>query len=205
VTKEKFLRTIVDDPPLLVSHAENVTLETSLAQQKADLKAAKEEVNVLVQEMDLMARQLAARWEGVQTQMAELERLPAEIEGLDALIGELRKQQDVREGQRNRRDDPRMNLSLTDTEEAFKQQKGKAAALDRQIMALQRQMPAKTRECEMAERELETLEKRRNEVCAAASAARKIKDGGGRDELEERGRWYKNAEVVLREIVGVDA
>jgi myosin heavy subunit len=205
VTKEKFLRSIVDDPPLFVSHAENVALETSLAQQKADLKAAKEEVNVLVQEMDLMARQLAARWEGVQAHMAELERLPAEIEGLDVVIGELRKQQHVREGQRNQSNNPRMNLSLTDTEEAIKQQKEKAAALDKQIMALQRQMQANTRECEMAEKDLETLEKRRSEVCAAANAARKIKDGGGKDELEEKGRWYRNAEMVLREVVGVDA
>jgi chromosome segregation ATPase len=205
VTKEKFLRSIVGDPPLLVSHAENVALENSLAKQKADLKAAKEEVSELVQEMDVMARQLATRWEGVQTQMAELDRLPAEIEGLDTVIGELRKQQDVREGQRNRSDNPRMNLSLTDTEEAVKQQKENAAALDRQIMALQRQMPAKTRECEMAERELETLEKRRREVSAAASAARKMRDGGGRDELEEKGKWYRSAEGVLRNIVGVDA
>jgi chromosome segregation ATPase len=205
VTKEKFLRSIVGDPPLLVSHAENVALETSLVEEKADLKAAKEDVNVLVKEMEGMARQLAARWEGVQMQMAELERLPAEIEGLDAVIRELREQQDAREGRGRGNEDPRMNLSLTETEELVKQQKEKAATLDKQIAALQRQVPTKIRECEMVETELEALEKRRSEVSAAANAARKIKEEGGRDELEEKGRWYRSAETVLREVVGVDA
>ncbi len=205
VTKEKFLRSIVGDPPLLVSHAENVALETSLVQQKADLKAAKEEVVLLIQGMEAMARQLAARYEGVQTQMAELERLPAEIEGLDAIIRELREQQDAREVNQNRSEAPRMNLSLAETEELVKQQKERASELDKQIAALQRQMPATMRDCEIAERELEALEKQRSEVSAAASAARKIKEEGGRNELEEKGRWYRSAETVLREMVGVDA
>jgi chromosome segregation ATPase len=205
VTKEKFLRAIVGDPPLLVSHAENVALETSLVQQKTELKAAKEEVNLLVQDMEEMARHLAARWEGVQTQMAELERLPGEIEGLDAVIRELRVQQDAREGDLDRSEDPRMNVALVETETLIKQQKEKAAQLDREIAALQRQIPVKIRECVMAERELETLEKRRSEVSAAANAARKIKEGGGRDDLEEKGRWYRSAEAVLREMVEVHA
>lgn len=205
MTKEKFLRSIVGDPPLLVSHAENVALESSLVQQKADLQAAKAEVNTLVQEMDDMARQLAARWEGVQTQMAELERLPAEIEGLDSVTKELREQQDAREGREGKSDDPRMNLSLAETEQLVRQQREKAAALDKQIGALERQMPTKIRECETVERELEFLEKRRSEVSYAANAARKLKEEGGRDELEEKGRWYTSAERVVREMVGVDA
>jgi chromosome segregation ATPase len=204
VTKEKFLRSIVGDPPLLVSHAENVALETLLVHQKADLKAAKEEVNLLVEELDGKARQLAARWNGVQMQMAGLARLPAEIEGMKAVISKLREQQDIREGKQNKIEDPRMNLSLAETEELVKQQREKSAALDKQIAALQRQMPSKIRECENAEKELEALEKKRSEVSVAASTARKIKDGGGRDELEEKGRWYRGAETVLRDIVGVD-
>ena len=173
-------------------------------QQKADLKAIKDQVNLLVQEMEGMARQLATRWEGVQTQMAELERLPAEIEGLEAVIRELHEQQDARGGSTGKSDDPRMNLSLAETEGLVRQQREKAALLDKQIAALQRQMPAKIRKCEMAERELEGLEKRRSEVSAAANSARRIREEGGRDTLEEKGRWYRSAEAVLREMVVVD-
>src|SRR5256714_1356155 len=64
VTKEKYLRSIVGDPPLLVSHGENVALEEKLSVVKADLKVKKEDVGRLVAEMEGMARALASRWEG---------------------------------------------------------------------------------------------------------------------------------------------
>lgn len=156
--------------------------------------------------MDLTARQLAARWEGVQTQMGELERLPAEVAGLEAVIRELRERQEAREGAATYGgEDPRMRLSVAETEGLVREQREKVAGLDRQIAALRRQMPGKIRECEVVERELEGLEKRRSEVSAAANEAQRIREEGGRDLLEEKGRWYRSAEAVLREMVVVDA
>lgn len=61
VTKEKFLRAIVGDPPLVVGHNENVELEAQLAEVKAELRARKEEVRVMAEEMDKKGRELAAR------------------------------------------------------------------------------------------------------------------------------------------------
>ncbi len=61
VTKEKFLRAIVGDPPLVVGHNENVELETQLAEVKAELKARKEEVRSMIEDMEKMARALSAR------------------------------------------------------------------------------------------------------------------------------------------------
>ena len=61
MTKEKFLRAIVGDPPLVVGHNENVELEAQLAEVKAELKARKEEVRLMVEEMEKMARDLATR------------------------------------------------------------------------------------------------------------------------------------------------
>ena len=207
VTKERFLRSIVADPPQIVSHADNLTLEASLAQQKVQLKTAKEEVDILVKEMETMARDIATKWEGVQMQMVELERLPREIEELQGWIGRMRQQQESAMGEsgtRERSEDPRMNLSLEETEALVEQQKREAANLDKQIMALQGQIPVKTRECETAEKETQVMGKRRDEVSAAASAARKIKEEGGRDELEEKGRWYQASESVLKSLVDVN-
>jgi len=48
------------------------------------------------------------------------------------------------------------------------------------------------------EAELEGLESRRNEVAAQAGEAKRIREEGGRDELEVKGRWYRSAEVVMR-------
>lgn len=61
VTKEKFLRAIVGDPPVTVGHNENVELETELAKAKAELRARKEEVRIMVEEMDQTGRDLARR------------------------------------------------------------------------------------------------------------------------------------------------
>ena len=59
VTKEKFLRAIVGDPPLIVDHQENIELEAELVEVKAVLKAQKEDVANLVAELDQRGRELS--------------------------------------------------------------------------------------------------------------------------------------------------
>jgi hypothetical protein len=61
VTKEKFLRGIVGDPPLVVGHNENVELEAELAAQKQQLQQRKEDVRLMVEEMEKTGRELAKR------------------------------------------------------------------------------------------------------------------------------------------------
>jgi hypothetical protein len=61
VTKEKFLRAIVGDPPLVVGHNENIELETQLAEVKQELRQRKEDVRVMVEEMEKTGRNLASR------------------------------------------------------------------------------------------------------------------------------------------------
>lgn len=61
MTKEKFLRAIVGEPPLVVGHNENVELETQLAEVKAELKSRKEEARLMIEEMETMGRELARR------------------------------------------------------------------------------------------------------------------------------------------------
>jgi hypothetical protein len=59
VTKERFLKAIVADPPQLVDAAENARLEQHLAHAKAALKAKKEQTNQKVQELQELACRLA--------------------------------------------------------------------------------------------------------------------------------------------------
>ncbi len=61
VTKEKFLRAIVGDPPLIVEHQENVEVEAQLAEVKASLKAQKIEVADMVTELERSGRDLTRR------------------------------------------------------------------------------------------------------------------------------------------------
>jgi hypothetical protein len=211
VTKEKYLRAIVGDPPLLVGHADNVALEEKLSAVKAELKGKKDDVGRLVDAMDERARSLAARWEGVQAQMARLEALPPRVHRLEETVAQLRRQLVEREGGAAKEpggdgdDSPRMHLGRDETERLVAEQRERARELDREIAAMQAALPAKMRQCERMEAELDGLERRRNDVAAAAAEARRVKEQGGRDELEDKARWYTSAEVVLKALVAVDA
>jgi hypothetical protein len=61
VTKEKFLRAITDNPPLLVEHQENVELEAKLEQAKAALKAQKLAIADLIAEIEAKGGELGQR------------------------------------------------------------------------------------------------------------------------------------------------
>jgi hypothetical protein len=204
VTKEKFLRSIVGDPPLLVSHANNARLEEELVRQKAELKGRKDEVKELVEQMGVMARELAGRYRGVQLQMRQLEVLPGEIEDMQTKVQLMQEELQTKMGNQQAHIDPRMNQGLEETDALVKETQAKSREIEKQIATLQRQLPAKMRECEAVERELEGLERKRNEKTAAAREARRIKEEGGRDVVEEMGRWYRSKETVLKGLLDVE-
>ncbi|KAL4754814.1 hypothetical protein BDW72DRAFT_165438 [Aspergillus terricola var. indicus] len=199
VTKEKFLRAIVGDPPLVVGHNENVELEAQLAEVKAELKARKEEVRLMVEEMEKMARDLATRYKNVQLQMTQLATLPESIENLESTIAALRAKQIA-----NSDTSSSQNLPLPATLSLLAKREAELAALNRQIAAAQNTLPRKTREAETMERELGILERRKSEAIMQAREAQRKKQEGESDGLEEAGRWYRSAEEALKKLVGVE-
>ncbi|KAL3466715.1 hypothetical protein BJX64DRAFT_215185 [Aspergillus heterothallicus] len=199
VTKEKFLRAIVGDPPLVVGHNENVELETQLAEVKAELKARKEEVRMMIEELEKMGRDLAARYKNVQLQMAQLATLPESIENLESTIGALRATQMA-----NSDKSSSQTLPLPATLSLLAEREAQLAALNRQIAAAQNTLPRKTREAEAIERELGILERRKSEAIMQAKEAQRKKQQGESDGLEEAGRWYGSAEEALKKLVGVE-
>ncbi|OJJ43485.1 hypothetical protein ASPZODRAFT_136364 [Penicilliopsis zonata CBS 506.65] len=205
VTKEKFLRSIVGDPPLVVGHNENVELETQLAEVKAELKARKEEVRVMVEEMEKMGRDLAQRYENVQVQMTQLSSLPDSIANLESTIAGLRAKQVAN---MNISDPSRIsssqNLPLPATLALLAEREAELAALNRQLATAQSTLPRKTREAEAVEREISVLERRKTEVVAQAREAQRKKQQGESDGLVEMGRWYRGAEDTLKKLVGTE-
>ncbi|KAJ5475427.1 hypothetical protein N7539_007714 [Penicillium diatomitis] len=200
VTKEKFLRAIVGDPPLVVGHNENVELESQLAEVKAELKSRKEEARLMIEEMETMSRELARRYKNVETQMAQLSSLPESIENLESTIAGLRAKQVA--GMTS--SDPRssQNLPLPATLALLSEREAELAALNRQILAVQNSLPRKTREAEAIERECSVLERRKTEAINQAREARRKKEQGESDGLEEMGRWYKGAEQIMNQVLG---
>ncbi|KAB5559834.1 hypothetical protein GE09DRAFT_70254 [Coniochaeta sp. 2T2.1] len=201
VTKEKFIRAIVGDPPQIVTPAENLKLEQSNATAKAQLKALKSDVAATVDELEELGRNLARRWEGGSEQTVLLREIPERIEMLEESIAGLREA-----GHGDAGGGREMNLPLERTLQLVDERRRKVAELDKQIESLGGIVPRKRKEAERLGAELANLEARRSNTMAAAREARKRKEarlGGAEDDLEQRGRWWRAEEALLKKMLEV--
>ncbi|KAG8166980.1 hypothetical protein KVR01_002669 [Diaporthe batatas] len=200
VTKEKFIRAIVGEPPLIVTPQENVELEKQNAAAKAQLKALKMEVADTVEELERKGRELCRRYETVQMETATLREMPGRIAGLEERIAQLREQ--LQPG-----GDPSRNLPLAKTLELVAEKKLQRHDLERQLEQLRAQVPRKRKEMERLQTELQPLEVKRQNSQAAAREARRRKEqalGGIEDDLEERGRWWRASEAALKQMLEIE-
>ena len=202
MTKEKFLRAIVGDPPQIVEHAENVELEAELAEVKAILKEQKQHVADMVTELESQGRELTQRWETVQLQTTLLGTLPEQIDGLKETLEQLRLQNGANENAES--EDPNLNLPLPATQDLVKERKAELDEINKKLRNLQQALPKRTHALEREERELKVLEQERERAVAGArEALDRKKAGGGADELELRGRWLKGMDSGLTQMLGV--
>ena len=203
MTKEKFLRAIVGDPPLIVEHAENIELESQLVEIKAVLKAQKERVGEMVKELDARGRDLSRRYETISLQTTLLSSLPPQIEDLNQTMDKLRKQnQSANTNETN----PVLALPLPATLELLDERQASLDEVNAQIKALRQALPRQTRALENEERELQKLElERERAVGLAREAVERKQEGSGADELERKGRWLRGVESGLREMLEVGA
>ncbi|TPX14862.1 uncharacterized protein E0L32_004971 [Thyridium curvatum] len=202
VTKEKFIRAIVGDPPLIVTPQDTVALETQNRTAKSQLKALKAEVADAVAELERKGRELSRRYEGVRAEAAALRALPDKIAGLEERIAALRRAGDPGAG-----DNPLLALPLSRTLQLVDERRAERHELDRQLQQLRSQAPRRHKEAERLQAELGALEARRQNTAAAAGEARRRKEaalGGVQDDLEERGRWYRGGEAALKQMLDLE-
>lgn len=206
VTKEKFIRAIVGDPPLIVTPAENLALERENVTAKAQLKALKADVAATIDELETLGRDLARRYERIVVETARLRELPERMASLEESIAGLREVANGGDGEDGGKRNKELNLPLERTLELVAERKRKAAELGRQLGTVSAQVPRKRKEAERLAAELASLETRRQNNVAAALEARKRKEarlGGAEDDLEERGRWLRASETLLRTMLEI--
>lgn len=200
VTKEKFIRAIVGDPPLIVTMQENLQLEKENAAAKAELKALKADVANMVTELETKGRDLSRRYKNIQLEMARLEELPVKTLELEAHIHDLKQAQD------STGSDSRLSMPLGKTRDLVMQRRREQQELARELEALQAKVPRKQKEAVRLEAELQPLEAKRLHSAAAAKEAQRRKEaslGGVADELEQRARWWRASEGVLKEVLDI--
>ncbi|KAG6049738.1 hypothetical protein E4U17_006730 [Claviceps sp. LM77 group G4] len=198
VTKEKFIRAIVGDPPLIVNAQDNLDLERENAQSKAQLKSLKQEMALMVAELEKRGRQLSHRYESIQLDTIKLQEIPARSEELRGRIDGLRALQE------NADADPSLNLPLAKTLRLVDRRKAEQQELERELEALQTKVPRKRKEAERLQAELGPLEAKLHTSSVAAREAQRRKEaalGGVADDLEQRARWWRASEDVLRQVL----
>ncbi|KAL8963536.1 MAG: hypothetical protein Q9193_000221 [Seirophora villosa] len=200
VTKEKFLRAIVGDPPLIIENAENVELESQLGEVKIVLKEQKEHVARIVQELERKGRELAGRYEQIGLKTELLGQLPREIQGLEDTIRKLR--EETKGSMVGMGGGLGLDRVLEMTREKDRQKK----EVEREIKALQGEIPGKGRLLERLEGELKGLDREKEKAVEGAREAVKNRESGGAvgDGLEMRGRWLKGCDEGLRGLLGVE-
>lgn len=188
---------------MIVEHAENLELESQLAEIKAVLKAQKEHVGEMVKELDARGRDLSRRYETITLQTTLLSSLPPQIEQLNDTLATLRKQNQSTDTSSTSRS---LVLPLPATLELLEERQANLDELNAQLKALQQALPRQTRVLETEERELKKLEiERERAVSAAREAVERKQEGGGADELERKGRWLRGVESGLRGMLEVEA
>ncbi|KAL7929574.1 hypothetical protein V8C35DRAFT_315152 [Trichoderma chlorosporum] len=201
VTKEKFIRAIVGDPPLIVTLQENLDLERENAEAKAQLKNLKLEVADLVSDLEKRGWELSKRYENIQIETVRLEELPAKIAELENRIQELKDQHESSES------NPNLRLPLTKTLGLVSKRKAEQQDLARELEALQAKVPRKRKEAERLQAELQPLEAKRQSSTTAAREARRRKEaalGGVADDLEQRARWWRASESMLKQVLDIN-
>lgn len=200
VTKEKFIRAIVGDPPLIVTMKENLKLEKENIESKAQLKNLKAEVAAMVEELEKKGRELSWKYETVVLETTQLEELPEKLKGLQSHIDDLKVAQDVSGT------DPNLNLPLAKTRSLVAKRKAEQQELSRELEALQSKVPRKRREAERLQSELGPLEAKRQSSNSAAKEATRRKEaalGGVADDLEQRARWWRASEGLLKQVLDI--
>lgn len=203
VTKEKFIRAIVGEPPLIVSPQENAALEDENAGAKRRLKALKVEMAELVTELERRGAELSRRYEGVETQTVQLREVPQRVAELEEGIRALKKA-NAPGGDEGA--DPELALPLGRTLELVDERRAEQAQLDKELEQLRARLPRKKKELDRLGAEVQGLDAKRQTSGAAAREARRRKEnalGGVEDDLEERGRWWRASEAVLKQALDV--
>ncbi|CZT14422.1 uncharacterized protein RCC_00399 [Ramularia collo-cygni] len=196
VTKERFLRAIVADPPEFADAAENSELEGKIVRDKAVLKAKKEEVRGMCGELEEQGRLLAGRYEQLELRQTLLATLPEQITELERTIQTLRFQESEQKNPRS--EEPDCNLPLPASKDLLQQREQELTSLELEIQRLEAALPAQKAEVKRLRDELAPVQLRKIKATEEAEDARRRRAEGGGDELEERGRWLRGVEGTLK-------
>ncbi|KAG0128488.1 hypothetical protein HOY82DRAFT_580062 [Tuber indicum] len=190
VTKEKFLRAITEDSPLVVEAGENEELEAGLVTAKAELRRSKREVEGILAELEGLSRRLADDHKTVLDYISKATTLPSQTTEVEAEIAKLEREQ-------NSPTSPSSSLPklpLSDTLTLLSADEAELSRLQKELAEADLALTKKRARLESLESEIGPMEMDKEGLEKFASEAVRMRDSAraeGKVDRESMGRWYK--------------
>ncbi|KAI5293637.1 hypothetical protein KEM52_005362 [Ascosphaera acerosa] len=223
VTKERYLRGIVGDPPVIVGSEENQELEAKLAESKAELKQRKEEIAQQLERVGTRTRDLANRQsrcllidlssgmpanrciaghESLKRNVALLSDLPSKISALEEELQTLSEAAAAAERDGVPHDDPGeyRDLSPGELSKTLQAREAEAKAAELRLASANTGLAQAMRRIESTETELEALQREKEQIEAALRGGTATEEAG-RARLMQQERRYQRTKEILEALV----
>ncbi|KAA8915099.1 hypothetical protein TRICI_002758 [Trichomonascus ciferrii] len=204
-TKEKFLRSIISDPPVFVEQSNVEEIEAENKQKKANLKKQKAQVNEVQRQLDLLSRQLCADYEDLSTKAKGASEMSKEMETMQAEIDKLTKQEEALE--LPALEDPDMNLPAPELNRLADEYGKQKQEIDQTLVELTSQsIPQSREEHNQLKQEVSRLEKEKTRTENMAQEMVKLREEEmqkGRIHNETTAEWYRSLIHILEHILGI--
>ncbi|RPB01462.1 hypothetical protein L873DRAFT_1803678 [Choiromyces venosus 120613-1] len=201
VTKEKFLRAITEDAPLVVEAGENEELEEGLLVAKGELRKSKREVEGILAELEGLSRRLVDDHKTILSQISQATTLPQQTEEMEVEIAALENEQNPYTTCEN----GMPKLPLSDTLTLISAHEAELARLQKELAEAELALPKKRARLQALEGEIGPLEMDKEGLEKFASEAVRMRDFArveGKVERESMGRWYKAVCEGLEGVLG---
>lgn len=211
-TKEKFVRAVVSDPPLVIEASDIGRIEAENNAKKEGLKRQKQECKDMQRELEELSRQVCvdygevvgAKREAALRMMAEMEVMREEIGELEAKHAQLRFPEDEADASSGAAKDPELMLPLESIKELIGEYNEgvKTAGLG----PLAAELEQKADELAASKRAIEDLSDAHKRVQKSAQETVKMREQGlkrGLEEKEATAKWYRNMLVIFSKATGV--
>ncbi|KAI5286735.1 hypothetical protein KEM54_006548 [Ascosphaera aggregata] len=203
VTKERYLRGIVGDPPLVIGHEENLELEAKLAETKADLKRRKEDVARQVEYVVEITSKLAKRHENLQERNVLLSDLPLQISSLTTELAALRKTNSFAEESSIDKHalTDYANMPPSTLQETLGRKNADLAAVDSRLETIRAKLELEVRQTQQIEKDLVALQQRKERISDALQANEsELNDGEGTKRIKTE-KYYQRMKSILHTMV----
>jgi len=191
VTKEKFLRAITEEPPLIVEQDEISKLEAQSSAAKSELQQSKAAVDRIVKELDELSRRLSTEYVDIRETIEKAQQLPRETAEMEEELRKLRNENDG---------NPELNIPLPDTLELLTSKESELAMQEDELRQLQKTLPERQRHLQDLNNEISPMETDKAGIEKFASEAVRMRDSAraaGKADRENTGQWYKSVHETL--------